>query len=105
VERLHDLLDQLDERTVETPGPASFAMSLDTLSAAPSENGGPGLHEEAPVDADSAPADTGDAFLQQIERALTESPAAGAERWSSAEAEEAVDTSPKPGLKCSECGY
>jgi hypothetical protein len=127
-ERLRDLLEQLDDREPGSGAESNFALEATTtdLDARPDveliEDGEEEDDDEfvaetpEPTSVISAanPEPRGrvisreesDAFLQEIDRSLsgapeTQEPSAADE--DAAEIEE--DTSPKPGLKCAECGY
>jgi len=102
-ERLSDLLKQLDERhavaipsfeiydTNEAPtAPAAAAFLPDPAASMPI------IPEPT-----AAPMIGKDAFLGEIDRVLTSSSPDEA----AAEGEDEQETAPKPGLKCSECGY
>ncbi len=106
VARLGELLDQIDERTVEAPPEPS---------AAPAAEGGRAITSDALVEEVEQLTDAHDVagslrmgrsgpFLDRIDRTLV-GPFAEAPLPVTGEVEEAVDTAPKPGLKCGECGY
>jgi hypothetical protein len=124
-ERLRDLLEQLDDREPGSGAEPIFALeatATDLDSRPDVELGEEGEGDEfvaetpEPTSVISAATpeprgrvisrEESDAFLQEIDRSLsgapeTQEPSAADEGTSETE----EDTSPKPGLKCAECGY
>src|SRR5690606_18650790 len=106
-DRLRELLDQIDERTTEVPPPV-VEVTYESRSAAAASFT---LEDDDEVEGDVVdedrvlPFDAGhDAFLDRIDDALVNRTAEAASSGAD-ELEEVVDTAPKPGLKCAECGY
>jgi hypothetical protein len=103
VAQLRELLEQLDGP--EPQPPAGETPASESVGGGQTR-GGDAHPAPGPLPAEAAAAGAGDAFLAEIDRALTadaddHQPLAPPDP----DRENGEDTAPKPGIKCAECGY